>query len=66
MRIVVIGGFGNFGARICGRLNQELGLDIVATSRHAREADGIGNVKAAALDIDASDFATKGSCTPIW
>jgi hypothetical protein len=58
MRIVVIGGFGNFGARICGRLNQELGLDIVATSRHAREADGIGNVKAAALDIDASDFAT--------
>jgi hypothetical protein len=34
MRIVVVGGFGNFGARICRRLSLESSVEIVATGRH--------------------------------
>jgi saccharopine dehydrogenase-like NADP-dependent oxidoreductase len=52
MRVVVIGGLGNFGARICRRLSLEQGFEVVATSRHAAKASTLKNLEFAALDID--------------
>ena len=57
MRLVVIGGQGNFGARICRRLAQEEGFTIVATSRHAAKTASAPNVALAILDIDHRGFA---------
>ena len=55
MRVVVIGGLGNFGARICRRLAQEPGLDIIATSRRVKTG-ALGST-VAALDIENPNFA---------
>jgi len=57
MRVVVIGGLGNFGARICRRLALESGLEIIATSR--RPSAPLGSTKAAALDTDGPTFAAE-------
>jgi len=43
MRIVVLGGRGNFGARICRALSSEPGAQVMAVGR-------------AELDIDSRDF----------
>jgi hypothetical protein len=51
MRVAVIGGLGNFGARICRRLKLEDGLEIVPTSRHPRQAQSV------ALDINSATLA---------
>lgn len=45
MRVIVLGGTGNFGARICRRLEQEAGIEVIATGR------------ASGLDIRSSSFA---------
>jgi Saccharopine dehydrogenase NADP binding domain len=58
VRIVVIGGLGNFGARICRRLAQEPGLEIIATSRRIHQADTLG-LRVMALDIDNPNFAVQ-------
>jgi hypothetical protein len=55
MRVVVIGGLGNFGARICQRLALESGLEIIATSR--RPSSPLGSALAAALDTNSPTFA---------
>ncbi len=47
MRVVVIGGFGNFGARICRALEGNPGIEVIASSRSA----------GAQLDIGADGFA---------
>jgi NAD(P)-dependent dehydrogenase (short-subunit alcohol dehydrogenase family) len=52
MRVVVIGGLGNFGGRICKRLSLEGGFEVVATSRHAAKTSKLKNLEFAALDID--------------
>jgi hypothetical protein len=57
MRVTVIGGLGNFGARICKRLSQEEGFKIVATSRHAEKATSARNVELTSLDIDQDGLA---------
>jgi saccharopine dehydrogenase-like NADP-dependent oxidoreductase len=57
MRVVIIGGFGNFGARICRRLVQETGFEIVATSRRRNTA--LESVKSAVLDMDSPTFAAQ-------
>jgi NAD(P)-dependent dehydrogenase (short-subunit alcohol dehydrogenase family) len=56
MRVVVIGGSGNFGARICSRLAREPGLEIIATGRRAAdgERDAISHK---VLDLHAPDLA---------
>jgi len=46
MRTVVIGGFGNFGARICRALEADPGIEVIASSRSAGPR----------LDIGANDF----------
>jgi len=47
MRIVVIGGSGNFGARICRALNEDPSLEVVAAGRSSA---------AARLDLAAAGF----------
>jgi hypothetical protein len=49
-RVVVVGGFGNFGARICRRLSEEPALAVVATGRQTR-GDAPGGVVSARLDL---------------
>jgi Saccharopine dehydrogenase NADP binding domain len=56
-RVVVVGGFGNFGARICRRLALESGIDVVATGRQARD-QAQGGVHAEHLDMESSSFAS--------
>jgi hypothetical protein len=55
-RIVVIGGYGNFGARICRRLGIEPSLQIVATARAALDPAPEGAI-AARLNSEASSFS---------
>jgi hypothetical protein len=55
MRIVVIGGLGNFGSRICKRLAQEPGLELIATSR--RPDSPSGAAKTVMLNTDSPTFA---------
>ena len=59
MRVVVVGGLGNFGARICRRLALERDIEIVATSRQRAKARGPASVQTAMLDIDAPDLTSK-------
>ena len=60
MRVIVIGGLGNFGLRICRRLASEPGIEVVAASRSSRGGrhtlDDGQNVATLPLDISAADF----------
>jgi NAD(P)-dependent dehydrogenase (short-subunit alcohol dehydrogenase family) len=51
MRVLVIGGLGNFGARICKRLSLEEGFEVTATSRAAK-LETASKIKVASLDIE--------------
>jgi NAD(P)-dependent dehydrogenase (short-subunit alcohol dehydrogenase family) len=46
-RVVVLGGNGNFGARICRALSGDAGIEVVAAGRRSRDAK---------LDIDSREF----------
>jgi saccharopine dehydrogenase-like NADP-dependent oxidoreductase len=50
MRAVVLGGYGNFGARICRALADSSGMEVVAAGRTARGA------RSAQLDLALPDF----------
>lgn len=57
MRIVVLGGYGNFGARICRALAQRSVGEVIAAGREpdaGRLAPGVGRAK---LDLEARNFA---------
>lgn len=58
MRVLVLGGLGNFGARICKRLAQEPGIEVLAGSRSlpAETPFGASRVRLVRLDMDAVDF----------
>src|SRR5271169_2494195 len=56
MRVVVIGGLGNFGVRICTRLALEPRIEVVATSRRASNTGGSRNIQTVPLDIDSPRF----------
>jgi hypothetical protein len=56
MRVAVIGGAGNFGARICKRLALEPRIEVVATSRRTSNTGGWGNIQTVPLDIDSPGF----------
>jgi saccharopine dehydrogenase-like NADP-dependent oxidoreductase len=60
MRVVVLGGYGNFGARICRALAGNPGVELVVATRQLDKArafaDGLG-VDAAALDAAKPDLA---------
>jgi len=65
-RVVVLGGYGNFGARICPALAQENGLAVIVAGRHgARAAETArrltqsgcpATLEAAALDATQADL----------
>jgi len=66
MRVLVPGGYGNFGARICRALARAPGIEVVATGRDPeRGARAAGfdstifnsTIRSARLDLDAADFA---------
>src|SRR5271169_1218490 len=59
MRVVVIGGLGNFGARICRRLGSESGIEVIASSRHAIGVSQSACFETARLDICSSAFASE-------
>lgn len=63
MRVIVIGGLGNFGARICKRLAQVSGLTVIATSRKPEASvhtfDSGQTIVTLALDIHSADFQTR-------
>jgi len=59
MRVVVIGGYGNFGARVCRGLVGSPGMEVIAASRHPDAGlHGVANlnVQHARLDFSAPDF----------
>jgi hypothetical protein len=57
-RIIVIGGFGNFGARICRALAGDPRVEVVATTRSSRTNSTQNAIARTALNIDSHDFAS--------
>lgn len=53
MRVVVLGGYGNFGARICRALADDAGIEVIAAGRTARGNKGVQ------LDLASPDFPEK-------
>lgn len=62
MRVVVLGGYGNFGARICRALVRD-GMEVIAAARdpdrHLRETASGSKVGKVRLDISDADLDTK-------
>jgi saccharopine dehydrogenase-like NADP-dependent oxidoreductase len=58
MRIVVIGGFGNFGARICRDLATVPGVQLIATGRSPAPSPINRPMGSARLDLATPGFAT--------
>lgn len=64
-KVVVFGGTGHFGARICRRLARQDGLDLIVTSRSAERANQLAAelqaqtaaVTSVAIDQDSPDLA---------
>ena len=59
MRIIVVGGSGNFGARICRALTMDRSLTVIAAGRHAvkpTQKDSPAGMLYAALDFAAANF----------
>ena len=66
-RVVVLGGYGNFGARICQALVRERGLAVVVAGRNGERAAETAHrlmqsgcpatVEATALDATQADLA---------
>src|SRR5689334_6914781 len=59
MRVVVLGGAGNFGARIVRALRTDPRLDLIAAGRRAQPVAGAEEVESAAVDITTSDFPAR-------
>jgi hypothetical protein len=58
MRTVVIGGYGNCGARICRALAADPGIQVIAAGR-TPDPSGLPNtVQSAKLDCQSPDFAS--------
>jgi saccharopine dehydrogenase-like NADP-dependent oxidoreductase len=58
MRTVVIGGYGNFGARICRALAANPNIEVIAAGRNPDSARFDSQVKSARLDLESPDFAS--------
>jgi NAD(P)-dependent dehydrogenase (short-subunit alcohol dehydrogenase family) len=57
MRTVVIGGYGNFGARICRDLSADADIQVIAAGRNPDAARFSPRVESARLDLESPDFA---------
>jgi saccharopine dehydrogenase-like NADP-dependent oxidoreductase len=59
MRVLVLGGYGNFGARICRALVRDREFEVIAGALRAE----LGReVQPAQIDLVASDFVTRLTC----
>jgi saccharopine dehydrogenase-like NADP-dependent oxidoreductase len=56
MRVIVLGGAGNFGGRIVRGLQHDSNIDLMSAGRHPASAPGAPSVPSVRLDIAASDF----------
>jgi Saccharopine dehydrogenase NADP binding domain len=59
MRVVVLGGTGNFGARIVRALQTDSAIELIATGRRALAVPGAESVHSVAVDIAAEDFRAR-------
>lgn len=64
LRTVILGGYGNFGARIARRLSQDAGIQLVIAGRSVEQAQAFSSalpVKAesVAIDINQPDLAAR-------
>lgn len=63
MRVVVLGGYGNFGARICRALAADAAIELVVAGRDGAKAAafaaGLPCAAPAVLDTEAADFAAR-------
>jgi saccharopine dehydrogenase-like NADP-dependent oxidoreductase len=58
MRTVVIGGYGNFGARICRDLAANPDIQVIAAGRNPDAARFGPRIEGARLDFESPDFAS--------
>jgi NAD(P)-dependent dehydrogenase (short-subunit alcohol dehydrogenase family) len=63
MRVLVLGGYGNFGARICRALSAGAGFEILIAGRDAERASALAkalpNAEPLALDHHCADLRTR-------
>lgn len=59
MRVVVLGGTGNFGARIVRALHGEQGFELIAAGRRAVAVSGVPDVPTAVVDINHHDLVAQ-------
>ena len=59
MRVLVLGGSGNFGARIARALCGDPAIEMYVASRHGTAVPGAGPVRAVVVDVTAADFAQR-------
>jgi saccharopine dehydrogenase-like NADP-dependent oxidoreductase len=62
MKTVVLGGYGNFGARICKALARDPAIELVVAGRDARKAQTLASelgAAAAAVDTAQEDLASR-------
>ncbi len=56
MRVIVLGGAGNFGARIVRALGRDRNIELVSAGRRAQAVPGAAQVASVALDVAADDL----------
>src|SRR5271168_1922862 len=59
MRVIVLGGAGNFGARIARALREDPTIDLLVAGRRLVSAPGAKGVPGVVVDIGAPDFALR-------
>jgi saccharopine dehydrogenase-like NADP-dependent oxidoreductase len=59
MRVIVLGGAGNFGARIVRALAGDDDIELLCAGRRAQSVAGAGQVATTVLDSTAEDFRTR-------
>lgn len=64
MKVLVLGGYGNFGARICRALAGHAQIDLLVGGRSAQQAQAFAQTlghgaQGVALDLQAPDFAAR-------
>jgi saccharopine dehydrogenase-like NADP-dependent oxidoreductase len=57
MRMVVLGGYGNFGARICRELAGHPGIEVISAGRNPPAGHSQASIRTARLDLASSDFS---------
>jgi len=58
MRVVVLGGYGNFGTRICRDLAGHSRIEVISAGRKPPAGDSDARIRSARLDIASSDFSS--------